>query len=1419
MKNSLFTLAFALVSSLVLAQTNYVKSTSYKEPVQNQTQINALVDDQKIETITYLDGLGRPIQSIVKQAGGNKEDIITPIVYDNLGRQVKDFLPYFRTNSSLNYEIQNTAFFNNLDIQYQTKYPTDIDPSAPNPFSEKSLEDSPLNRILEQGAPGKDWQVNEDTDSDHTIKFDYQTNIADEVDRFSVIFPNVNTEEPQLYYEGAYSANELYKTITKDENWEPNQSYPKAHTTEEFTNSLGQVVLKRTFIKTTSFDTYYTYDDFGNLTYVLSPKGIDSILYANKYPTNYTNTIPSSEFVPTDSKGVPVTGSTGNVLVALDVSTPKLVVSFNISFNTATALKNGPIAQLSSYVPNMILGNITSAGVNYVISVQDGFLYIAGSGDLTSVNDSFAVTLPDQSVNINTLDLLCYQYHYDKRNRLVEKKIPQKGWEYIIYDKLDRPVLTQDALLQENDDWLFTKYDEFDRPAYTGKYNSSLDRIALQNVFNSQSLISVNQSSSATSIDNLLVYYSNNVYPTSSLTLHTVNYYDDYNASLANVFPNPGPIFSQILAQNTKSLPTGSLIRVLDTNDWITAVTYYDDKAQPIYIGSENEFLDTTDTVKTELDFTGTVTKTESLHSKVGHSPITITDRFTYDHANRLITQKQEIAGEPEELIVKNEYDELGQLWAKGVGSIEASPLQTVDYTYNIRGWLKQINDPTAIGNDLFSFKINYNTAELGLNNDKLFNGNISETIWKTANDINNTTTRGYAYEYDALNRIKSGNMAIDTGSGYLQASGYHTNGLKYDKNGNIMSLKRTGQTAVFDDLIYDYSGNQLNKVTDGITNQQTEGFIDGNTSGDDYAYDDNGNMIEDKNKGIIGIDYNHLNLPVLVDFGSGDKIEYIYDATGVKQYKKVTDNGTSNSTLYASNFVYEASNSGEELKFFSHPEGYIEPDNSGNFNYIYQYKDHLGNIRLSFSDTNDNYESLVSNSFYEEYDGWHFGGGAANGSIEIENDRLKVNVKNQWNGTYIELSDNFTVGDIVELHMDIDKGDTQDVRIFLSERDVNNNHLAWYVLNYDAQTGSYTYNHTMVSGSRLRLKIDKSNTNLGVETHFYVDNVYATSGELEIVEENNYYPFGLKHKGYNNVVTSTNTAENWKFQGQELTEDLGLNVYEWRYRTHDPAIGRFWQIDPLTDKYEWMTPYQFSSNQPIHASELEGLETSMELNSRDPNLKNASPEELAAFKQGMVEAGGVFGAVFVDVLVTKGKLTEHLLKQTAINTSFNAADQVISGEGLDLQQAATDAVGNADLFDAGFDVMTSKLPGGPLVNQVMEHLAPSMVDMTLDGGVEVGGVNKDLSDVATDFTFSVVTDKIKGTDIPNMKFSGNSMVKSIKNNIIDYGSDRTRNSSMPAQSSKPLTTNRRHTDPRLNNQRVQDNTRVRKPVIRAHGN
>ncbi|MBK9381737.1 MAG: hypothetical protein IPN39_10445 [Chitinophagaceae bacterium] len=66
---------------------------------------------------------------------------------------------------------------------------------------------------------------------------------------------------------------------------------------------------------------------------------------------------------------------------------------------------------------------------------------------------------------------------------------------------------------------------------------------------------------------------------------------------------------------------------------------------------------------------------------------------------------------------------------------------------------------------------------------------------------------------------------------------------------------------------------------------------------------------------------------------------------------------------------------------------------------------------------------------------------------------------------------------------------------------------------------------------------------------------------------------------------------KNEKFQGQPLDDDLGLNWYGFKWRNHDPQIGRFIEIDPLAEDYVYNSTYAFSENKVTNHIELEGLE------------------------------------------------------------------------------------------------------------------------------------------------------------------------------------------------------------------------------------
>lgn len=127
-------------------------------------------------------------------------------------------------------------------------------------------------------------------------------------------------------------------------------------------------------------------------------------------------------------------------------------------------------------------------------------------------------------------------------------------------------------------------------------------------------------------------------------------------------------------------------------------------------------------------------------------------------------------------------------------------------------------------------------------------------------------------------------------------------------------------------------------------------------------------------------------------------------------------------------------------------------------------------------------------------------------------------------------------------------------------------------------------------------------------------------------------YPFGLTMAGISSKALSFGDPRNKEktFQGQRFDDELGVNYVQFKWRNHDPQIGRFIEIDPLSEQYEYNSTYAFSENKVTNHIELEGLEAVSADLWRE--VQTAPPQAKAVF----AIAAGI--ALFVEFIVDEIK-------------------------------------------------------------------------------------------------------------------------------------------------------------------------------------
>jgi RHS repeat-associated protein len=273
------------------ASVNYIRVWEAKAPQANAGTFSTKGLREVLQTTQYFDGLGRPLQAVIKQgsypSGGNPVDMVNMVEYDAFGREVFKYLPTPANNTGGNTFIDDGKFKLNPFAQQAAFYNAS---SSTSPlygqgetyyYGETRFEPSPLNRITEVSAAGNGWSgsmYNTAEASRRSVKTKYYVNTSTDAVRIWSVSTGSTGNWSSYSSSAAYAAGTLYKAITIDE---------QGKQVVEFKDKEGKVVLKKVQLTATDngsgsghtgwLCSYYIYDALNNLHCVIQPRGVELI--------------------------------------------------------------------------------------------------------------------------------------------------------------------------------------------------------------------------------------------------------------------------------------------------------------------------------------------------------------------------------------------------------------------------------------------------------------------------------------------------------------------------------------------------------------------------------------------------------------------------------------------------------------------------------------------------------------------------------------------------------------------------------------------------------------------------------------------------------------------------------------------------------------------------------------------------------------------------------------------------------------------------------------------------------------------------------------------------------------------------------------------------------------------------------------
>lgn len=530
------------------------------------------------------------------------------------------------------------------------------------------------------------------------------------------------------------------------------------------------------------------------------------------------------------------------------------------------------------------------------------------------------------------IDKYCYYYLHDEASRIVERKLPGKSIEYLIYDKGDRLVMSQDGNQRKQQEWTYYVYDNFNRLISMSlvKQQITLSRQDIQNRYNavefnnSYPTLGGSPNKYKPFADNtfvLLAILSESRYGNSDTSFTIPDYLDPK--------PIAGIISIDVIDNRMTGLKSYDKIAITDASgnndiNYVERAYYYDYHGRLVQC---REFCDVWSSCSSyKYDFRGNLLASiTSQRMAAADSEDVLEYQFTYDTRGRLLSQNVTLNGSTPAKVTYS-YDELGRLAMTNYG--EGVHTQSVTQNYDLRNWL------TGQSCNAFSMLLRYHNPQQAATTPS-YTSNITEWTFRHGSDPQTT----YAFSYDALSRLTASRQ-YENGTASEQ---FVEKGITYDHNGNILTLQRTASGTLADDLTYTYTGNQLATLSGSVSAS--------------FVYDANGNMIQD-GANDLEISYNRLNLIEKVSRNGEILANYAYLSDGTKLSAMDADG---NGLYYAGSLVYRKQNGIMSLESAGFNGGRFVATNNGAEPY-YFISDHLGSVRAVI---NANGEVVERNDYY----------------------------------------------------------------------------------------------------------------------------------------------------------------------------------------------------------------------------------------------------------------------------------------------------------------------------------------------------------------------------------------------------------------------------------------------------------------------